>query len=95
MKLSVEMNKVISDRSAELLKAVKYSNITVKIRSPSEEKRLNLTCGTKNLGFRSSMINQNPKSMLDAVKTPMVYSGLTEVLGNKTIPNNTMSTKER
>jgi hypothetical protein len=43
MKLIVAMNKVISDRSAELLKAVKYSNITVKTRSISEERRLPCT----------------------------------------------------
>jgi hypothetical protein len=94
MKLPVAKRKVISDRRAELVKAVKYNNITVTIRSASEVERSNRTCGAKDLGVLSSMMNQNPKSMLDAVKTPLMYSGLTEVLGNKAYPKPMMSNRQ-
>ena len=98
MKLIVAIPKVISDRNAALLMPAKYNNITVKIRNPSEKEVLNLMVLSENplfLGFLSSMINQNPKSMLDAVKMPLMCSGLTETIGNHTMTETTTKAKKR
>jgi hypothetical protein len=87
IKLIVPICNAILDHPTELNKASIYRKITVATRSPSEERKPTFTLRAWNgspLDFFSIITNQNPKSMADAVKTPLIYSGLTGASGEKT-----------